>query len=241
MILRGNFVNGQNFWNCARSLLPDDCQVPLCGVSTSAGIESSTTVNGSIVSASSFSSRLASASEGASTGPEIRTSKVRMNSPPGRSNRLISASARSQFGISANEFVFLLIGNDWKKKGLDTLLEAFALCGDLPARLLVVGTDSQENYSKQTQTLQLGSRVSFLVPSKDVLQFYAAADAYVGPSLEDAYGLPILESMACGLPVIASLNAGASDFENDPRWITQPGSSAYNAGGASTPSHKRSA
>jgi glycosyltransferase involved in cell wall biosynthesis len=44
------------------------------------------------------------------------------------------------------------------------------------------------------------------------MQFYAAADAYVGPSLEDAYGLPILEAMACGLPVIASSRAGASEI-----------------------------
>jgi glycosyltransferase involved in cell wall biosynthesis len=44
------------------------------------------------------------------------------------------------------------------------------------------------------------------------MQFYAAADAYVGPSLEDAYGLPVLEAMACGLPVIASSRAGVSEI-----------------------------
>ena len=43
------------------------------------------------------------------------------------------------------------------------------------------------------------------------MQFYAAADAYAGPSLEDAYGLPVIEAMASGLPVIASINAGASE------------------------------
>jgi UDP-glucose:(heptosyl)LPS alpha-1,3-glucosyltransferase len=54
--------------------------------------------------------------------------------------------------------------------------------------------------------------VRFLQPSRDVVKFYAAADAYIGPSLEDAYGLPILEAMACGLPVIASSRAGASEI-----------------------------
>jgi glycosyltransferase involved in cell wall biosynthesis len=44
-----------------------------------------------------------------------------------------------------------------------------------------------------------------------VLSFYAAADAYVAPSLEDSFGLPILEAMACGLPIIASVQAGASE------------------------------
>ena len=121
-------------------------------------------------------------------------------------------AARSTFGIADAEFVFLLIGNDWKNKGLDALLEALTECTDLPIRLVVVGKDDREPYVQQCEKLQLGARVSFLNPSSDVLQFYAAADAYVGPSLEDAYGLPILESMACGLPVIASSAAGASEI-----------------------------
>jgi UDP-glucose:(heptosyl)LPS alpha-1,3-glucosyltransferase len=123
--------------------------------------------------------------------------------------------ARLQFGIALGDFVFLLIGNDWKKKGLDTLLEALALCSDRPVRLLVVGKDAQEPYQKLCTRLQLEARVKFLPPRNDVLQFYAAADAYVGPSLEDAYGLPIIESMACGLPVIASTAAGASEIISD--------------------------
>jgi glycosyltransferase involved in cell wall biosynthesis len=124
-------------------------------------------------------------------------------------------AVRPQFGVAPSEFVFLLIGNDWKKKGLDALLEALGHCMDLPVRLFVVGKDAREGYLKQIERLQLGSRVTFLAPSSDVMQFYAAADAYAGPSLEDAYGLPILESMACGLPVIASTAAGASEIITD--------------------------
>lgn len=124
-------------------------------------------------------------------------------------------SMRARFGVKPCEFVLLLIGNDWKKKGLDTLLEALAVCSDLPARLLVVGQDSREPYETQVDKLKLQDKVNFLAPSQDVMQFYAAADAYVGPSLEDAYGLPTLESMACGLPVIASSAAGVSEIIAD--------------------------
>jgi glycosyltransferase involved in cell wall biosynthesis len=42
--------------------------------------------------------------------------------------------------------------------------------------------------------------------------FYAAADAYVGPSLEDAFAQPPAESMACGLPVITSRNNGGAEI-----------------------------
>ena len=125
------------------------------------------------------------------------------------------AAARSAFGVASGQYVFLLIGNDWKNKGLDTLLEALAECTDLPVHLFVVGEDNRHLYADRCEQLQLGAKVSFLPPSPDVLQFYAAADAYVGPSLEDAYGLPILESMACGLPVIASSAAGASEIVVD--------------------------
>lgn len=125
------------------------------------------------------------------------------------------AEARREFGLATADFVLLLIGNDWKKKGLDGLLQALSLIGELPWRLLVVGSDARGPYEKIIRDRNILDRVSFLRPSPDVMQFYAAADAYVGPSLEDAYGLPILEAMACGLPVIASSNAGASEIIQD--------------------------
>jgi UDP-glucose:(heptosyl)LPS alpha-1,3-glucosyltransferase len=121
-------------------------------------------------------------------------------------------SARELFHIMPGDFCLLLIGNDWKNKGLDSLLLAVSACSDIELRLLVVGADDRHSYADVVRSLNLQSRVQFVESSSDVMQFYAAADAYVGPSLEDAYGLPILEAMACGLPVIASARAGASEI-----------------------------
>jgi UDP-glucose:(heptosyl)LPS alpha-1,3-glucosyltransferase len=117
--------------------------------------------------------------------------------------------------FAESNFLLLLIGNDWKKKGLDTLLKALSLLTDLPLRLLVVGSDDPNFYRPLLEQLALQDRVRFEKPSADVLSFYAAADLYVGPSLEDAFNLPILEAMACGLPVIASAQAGASEIIRD--------------------------
>jgi glycosyltransferase involved in cell wall biosynthesis len=61
----------------------------------------------------------------------------------------------------------------------------------------------------------LNQQVRFESLSGEVLAFYGAADVYVGPSLEDAFGLPIVEAMACGLPVVASIHAGASEYVDD--------------------------
>lgn len=123
--------------------------------------------------------------------------------------------ARQSFGFTDADFVLLLIGNDWKNKGLDVLLQAMRLVKDLPFRLLVVGRDDPGLYASVLRKHGLQDRVHLLSNSADVLSFYAAADAYVGPSLVDAFGLPILEAMACSLPVIASVHAGASEAIED--------------------------
>jgi len=51
------------------------------------------------------------------------------------------STSRRLFGYADQDFVMLLIGNDWKKKGLDTLLNAPASLKDLPVRALVVVRD----------------------------------------------------------------------------------------------------
>jgi glycosyltransferase involved in cell wall biosynthesis len=124
------------------------------------------------------------------------------------------AASRASYGFS-DEFVLLLIGNDWKKKGLDQLLRAMQLNRDLPLRLLVVGSDEPALYAALLEECHLQNRVRVLPATSDVVQFYAAADAYVGPSLEDAFGLPVLEAMACGLPVISSVRSGVSAVIED--------------------------
>jgi UDP-glucose:(heptosyl)LPS alpha-1,3-glucosyltransferase len=133
--------------------------------------------------------------------------------PVARQQRRLES--RRRLGILAGDFVILHIGNDWKRKGLACLLEAVAKSKDLPVRLLVVGSDDRRPYEALLERLQVRGRVSFLEPSPDVLQFYAAADVYAGPSVYDPFSLPPIEAMACGLPVITSANAGCSEMITD--------------------------
>jgi len=119
-------------------------------------------------------------------------------------------NARESLGIADDRIVLLLIGNDWRKKGLGTLLEALGRLSHLPTDLLVAGKDDPTPFLTVIRQRSLESKVRFLPPRRDVEFYYAAADAYVGPSLEDTFALPASEAMACSLPVIISARAGAS-------------------------------
>lgn len=119
---------------------------------------------------------------------------------------------RARFGLREGDFVLLLIGNGWRNKGLPCLLEALAKLRDLPLRLMIVGHDDRAPFDVMAQNLDIASRLIFLPPSHDVAQFYAACDAYVGPSLHDSFAQPPAEAMACGLPVITSRNNGGSEI-----------------------------
>ena len=133
---------------------------------------------------------------------------------PLRSAKL-RVEARRTLGIPADRFVILLIGNDWRNKGLPALLGAVSQLRELPIDVLVAGQDDPVPYETMAHDYELAERVHFLPPRSDVEFYYAAADAYVAPSLEDAFALPVAEAMACGLPVIASGTAGASEIITD--------------------------
>jgi glycosyltransferase involved in cell wall biosynthesis len=123
--------------------------------------------------------------------------------------------ARRCLGLSAENFALLLVGNDWKNKGLPCLLEATGQirCPDL--RVLVVGRDDPTPHRALIAHYGLADRVQFLPAREDIEFYYAATDAYVAPSLGEAFGLPPFEAMACGLPVIASSEAGVSELITD--------------------------
>jgi len=123
--------------------------------------------------------------------------------------------ARKELGVHDEQFVLLLVGNDWRKKGLYTLLGALPLLADRQVLLFVVGDDEKLPYQEQIHRSGLSDRVRFLPSRQDVAFYYAAADAYVGPSLEDTFAQPPAEAMACGLGVITSATNGTAEIITD--------------------------
>lgn len=125
--------------------------------------------------------------------------------------------ARQVLGLPAAGLCLLFVGNDYRKKGLATLLEVLA---DLPAHvvLAVAGNPAHiPEFRRQAEALGLASRVFFLGTLQDMGPAYCAADALVHPTLEDTFAMVVLEAMAHALPVVVSSAAycGISGLLND--------------------------
>ena len=116
----------------------------------------------------------------------------------------------SSYGVT-KPFV-LFVSSLWQYKNCDGLLRAWAQArSELGGRqLAVVGKGRDEQYVAQLHSLaaELGiaGDVVFVggVPLEETVNFYRAADALAYPSLNETFGLPILEAMACGCPVVTS-------------------------------------
>lgn len=105
---------------------------------------------------------------------------------------------------------FVFVGNLKPHKNLARLISAFShLTGVLPHNLVLVGRSEGfivgDEISKQL-AVKLGSRVQFTghIGEFELRQLLANADGLVFPSLYEGFGLPALEAMAAGCPVIAS-------------------------------------
>ena len=93
-------------------------------------------------------------------------------------------------------------------KGLSVLLQAIAACRH-PVRLSIVGSgDLQTQYQQQANQLGLADKVKFLgkLPRPALVEAYQGSDVTILPSIDrsEAFGLVLLESMACQTAVIAS-------------------------------------
>lgn len=115
--------------------------------------------------------------------------------------------ARQQLGLPPDAFCLLFVGNDLRKKGLQTLLQALQLLPKGPRQvvLAVVGKSAQlPQFRAQVKDAGLESSVFFLGGLNDVGPAYVAADCLGHPTLEDTFAMVVLEAMGHGLPVVVS-------------------------------------
>jgi teichuronic acid biosynthesis glycosyltransferase TuaC len=101
--------------------------------------------------------------------------------------------------------VLLSVGHLIERKGHDVAIDAAA---QLPGSTLVIIGEGEEltNLTKQAERLGIGHRVRFTgaIPNVQLARWYSAADALILASSREGWANVLLESMACGTPVVAS-------------------------------------
>lgn len=137
---------------------------------------------------------------------------------------------RVRLGITRRPVIFFLAQLDRTHyfKGLYILFEALAR---IPHAALVVGGDGnmRREYEARVQSLGLAERVHFAGDISDEMlpSYYRAADVVVLPSVDrtEAFGLVLLEAMACGRPVVASNLPGVRTLVDEGRtgYLVEPG------------------
>lgn len=113
-------------------------------------------------------------------------------------------AARLSLGVEKNELVLLFVGTEFKRKGLDALLQALALARPAPFKLLVAGGGDKLDYVDLASQLGINDQVIFLGLVSDIERIYAIADIFILPTLSDPFGMSILEAMSSGVPVVTS-------------------------------------
>lgn len=123
----------------------------------------------------------------------------------------------------------LAVGNLQPRKNLRRLVEAFGRfrqATGLPHRLVIAGKAQwqESQVFAAIRSLGLESAVTFpgYVPDPDLVSLYAGAAVFVYPSLYEGFGLPILEAMACGAPVIASNTTSMPEVAGDAALLIDP-------------------
>jgi UDP-glucose:(heptosyl)LPS alpha-1,3-glucosyltransferase len=115
---------------------------------------------------------------------------------------------RRQLAIGTEGSVLLFIGHSFERKGLTDAIAALARSGS-DAHLVVVGRGDAVRYRRAAEALGVAGRVHFTGPVESPEDFYAAADLLVLPTRSDPWGIPVIEAMAAGVPVVTTSAAGS--------------------------------
>ena len=131
-----------------------------------------------------------------------------------------------KYGI---EFPFILyVGRIQARKNLPRLVDAYCLLRrqGVTAKLVLVGKRDWQSEQLLARIKDLGLESSVIFPGfvsfADLPLFYNAAEVFIFPSLFEGFGLPVIESMASGVPTITSFGSSLSEVAGDAAILIDP-------------------
>jgi glycosyltransferase involved in cell wall biosynthesis len=133
-------------------------------------------------------------------------------------------------GIEPGQRFILYVGGISPHKSIETLIDAHAqlamegACRDL--RLVLVGDYKHDVFFSSYDALRPRAASSSIftgfVPDAELPHWYSAAEAVVLPSVDEGFGLPAIEAMACGTPVLASRAGALPEVVGDAGLLFEP-------------------
>jgi glycosyltransferase involved in cell wall biosynthesis len=139
------------------------------------------------------------------------------------SDTLQRAACREALGLPKTSLVVLYVGSEQRRKNLETLVAGLAdLRRTEPDLVFIKVGRSQSNSGRsrfqgalRTNGMESTTKLIEDVPEAGLTQLYRAADVFAFPSIEEGWGVSVLEAMACGLPVVSSRIPPVVEFAGD--------------------------
>jgi glycosyltransferase involved in cell wall biosynthesis len=144
---------------------------------------------------------------------------------------LLALSHRLNLKLESSHPYILFVGTLEPRKNVPLLLEAFGLLRrEIDAQLLLVGARGwlDEPIFEAHARSGVGDAARFLGPlgEDDLAVLYSHAGVFVLPSLYEGFGLPVLEAMACGAPVVCSSAGPLPEIADDAALLLPPDDAA---------------
>lgn len=130
----------------------------------------------------------------------------------------IRQTFRSEFNLSDQDKLVLMIGSGFKTKGLDRAIKAIA---SLPEKLrektrfFIIGQDKRKSFEALARQLNVSDNIRFFAGRDDIPRFLLGADLLIHPAYNENTGTVLLEALVSGLPVLTTDVCGYAHYITD--------------------------
>jgi len=139
------------------------------------------------------------------------------------------------------KFTLGYIGGLGKRKNIEIILKVAEEFGQENVLFKIAGRGPELNKLIRLKNKLGLNNVEFVgfVPEEKLNNFYNSLDVFIFPSLYEGFGLPVLEAMACGVPIIASNRGAIPEIVGNAGILVNPQSTAQIIGGIKKLMHKK--